>query len=215
MRTVIIGAGGHAREILDLLRALRIEPEGFLVEPGFGDVGSVIHRARILGSLEWLKGRKDVRAVCAVGDPALRRRLTRRAMELGTAFVTAVHPSVLKTEWVAIGNGAIVGAGTILTNEVRIGDHANVNIACTLSHDTTVEDFATLSPGVHVAGGATVEEGAFVGAGAVLLPRVRVGAWAVVGAGAVVTNDVPANTTAVGVPADVRKTRESGWHLDL
>lgn len=214
MTTVIIGAGGHAREVLDLLRELRIEPEGFLVEPGFGDVGTTIHGAPILGSLEWLKRRDDVRAVCAVGDPALRRRLTEQALDLGAAFITAIHPTVAKTEWVTIGKGAVVAAGTILTNEVRIGNHAHVNIACTLSHDTTIEDFATLSPGVHLAGGATVEEGAFLGVGAVVLPRVTVGSWAVVGAGAVVTRDMPPNATAVGVPARVTKTRESGWQLE-
>ena len=214
MITVVIGAGGHAREVIDLLRDLDIEPDGCLVESGFGEVGTTIHRTPILGSLEWLIHHHDVRAVCAVGDPALRRRLTKTAAGLGAAFLTAVHPSVLRTEWTSIGEGSVVAAGSVLTNEVRIARHAHVNIACTLSHDTTVHDFATLSPGVRLAGGATVEAGAFIGSGAVVLPRVRVGAWAVVGAGAVVTRDVPPNAVAVGIPAKVTSTRESGWQLE-
>ncbi|MEC9399411.1 MAG: sugar O-acetyltransferase, partial [Myxococcota bacterium] len=46
--------------------------------------------------------------------------------------------------------------------------------------------------------------GAWIGAGATVIPLREVGQGAMVGAGACVVRDVPAQATAVGVPAKVR-----------
>jgi serine acetyltransferase len=89
----------------------------------------------------------------------------------------------------------------------------HVNLACTVGHDAVLEDYATLAPGVHVSGHVVVEEGAYVGTGANVVERLRIGRWSVVGAGSTVLANVPANTTAVGIPARVIKTRDDGWHL--
>jgi acetyltransferase-like isoleucine patch superfamily enzyme len=59
----------------------------------------------------------------------------------------------------------------------------------------------------------TVGEGAFLGVGTVAGPGCRIGAWSIVGAGAVVVKDLPANVTAVGMPAAPIKERPAGWHL--
>ena len=59
----------------------------------------------------------------------------------------------------------------------------------------------------------TVGEGAFVGTGATVLEKICIGAWSVVGAGAVITRDVPPNSTVVGVPGRVIKTRGDGWQF--
>ena len=214
MSVVIIGAGGHAREVLDILRARGDDADGFIVEFGFGNSGTAIHNLPILGGLEWLDRRLDVTAVCAVGAPELRRRLVNEASRYGTTFSNAIHPSLNLTPWVEMGVGVVIAGGSTLTNEIVLGDHVHINVGCTVSHDSNLGDFATLSPGVHLAGGVTLEEGAFLGVGAVVLPRVTVGAWSVVGAGAVVTHDVAPAATVVGVPARVMKTREVGWHLE-
>ena len=50
-----------------------------------------------------------------------------------------------------------------------------------------------------------------VGTGTAILPEVTIGEWTVIGAGAVVTESLPGNATAVGVPARVIKTRAEGW----
>lgn len=213
MKIAIVGAGGHAREVLDIVRARGDEAIGFLVESGFGEPGVVIHGLPILGHLEWIGRREDARIICGVGAPDVRHRLVRRAEEYGAMFGTAVHPNAVMTEWTSVGAGVVIAAGAIITNEIVLGDHVHINVACTVSHDCRLEDFVTLSPGTHLAGGVTVGEGSFFGVGAVVLPRVTIGAWSTVGAGAVVTDDVPPNTTVVGVPAREVNSRQPGWHL--
>jgi acetyltransferase EpsM len=76
-----------------------------------------------------------------------------------------------------------------------------------------VEDFVTLAPGVHVSGNVNLGEGCYVGTGANIIEKIRLGAWSTVGAGSTIVDDVPPNTTVVGCPGKVIKTREQGWHL--
>ena len=87
----------------------------------------------------------------------------------------------------------------------------HLNLDCTIGHDVVMADFVTLAPGVHVSGWVTLEEGCYVGTGANIIERNTIGAWSIVGAGSTIIRDVPKNTTVVGTPGNVIKTREDGW----
>ena len=75
-----------------------------------------------------------------------------------------------------------------------------------------MDNFCNINPGAHLAGNVTVGEGCYIGMGANIIQGISIGPWSIIGAGAVVVRDIPANVTAVGVPAKVIKTREEGWH---
>jgi sugar O-acyltransferase (sialic acid O-acetyltransferase NeuD family) len=218
-KIVILGAGGHARDVLDVFeacnaRAPAYDVLGFVVEPAYFRPGIVINDHPLLGDFAWLaQHAREVQLVCAVGDTALRRRLTLQALPLGGRFCTVVHPSAILARRVSLGEGCVVAAGVIMTSLVRLKDHVHVNIACTLAHDVAVDDYATIAPGVRLSGNVHIGEGANVGTGATVIEKIRVGPWSTVGAGAAVIRDVPANATAVGCPARVIKERPAGWQL--
>ena len=218
-KVVIIGTGGFGREVLDVLEAVnqvetRYEILGFITEPGFQKPGELINDKPVLGYYDWLEQNKDqVKAICGVGAPATRLRLIRQAEQMGVQFFSVIHPRAMLTRWVKLGTGSIITAGCILTNNITIGEHVHLNLDCTVGHDVVIEDCVTVSPGVHISGNVRLEEGSFIGTGANLIEGKTVGRWAVVGAGSVVVKDVPANSTAVGIPAAVIKTRQPGWHL--
>ncbi|MEJ2510588.1 MAG: acetyltransferase [Anaerolineales bacterium] len=218
-KVVIIGTGGFGREVLDVLEAVnqvetRYEILGFITEPGFQNPGELINDKPVLGYYDWLEQNKDqVKAICGVGAPATRLRLIRQAEQMGVQFFSVIHPRAILTRWVKLGTGSIITAGCILTNNITIGEHVHLNLDCTVGHDVVIEDCVTVSPGVHISGNVRLKEGSFIGTGANLIEGKTVGRWAVVGAGSVVVKDVPANSTAVGIPAAVIKTRQPGWHL--
>lgn len=221
MKLVILGAGANARETLDVLDARRragedLELIGFLVDPPYAQPGDPAHGSRVLGSVDWLAGRPldGLVGFCAVGAPAVRRRLVDRATALGLRFTSLVHPSVPSEDLAQVGAGTLVQKGTLATRGVRLGSFVHVYAGCILSHDVQVGDHATVCPGVKLAGAVTVGEGAVLGIGATVTQRRTVGAWSVVGAGATVIRDVPADATVAGVPAQVIGRRPAGWHLD-
>jgi sugar O-acyltransferase (sialic acid O-acetyltransferase NeuD family) len=211
---VIIGAGGQGREVLDIFEACNNAGEdyevlGYLVESNYGNPGTLINDKPILGDLDWLEPHKsNVQVVTGVGDPALRQRLIIRAREYGAHFGNIIHPSVILTRRISFGEGIVIAAGCILTNQIHIGNHVHVNYDCTIGHDTSLEDFVTLSPGVHVSGNVMLREGCYVGTGAVIIEKKTIGAWSLIGAGSVVIADVPPNSVVVGNPAKVIKSRE-------
>lgn len=217
-RVAILGAGGHAREMLDILMVQNaISPQYEIL--GFIDEnpdhwGMVLNGYPVLGGLDWFdtQDKAEIRVVCGVGNPALRRKLVQKIAARGLQFCNIIHPTAVLTPFVELGKGVVITAKCILTNQIRIGNHVHINLDCTISHDCVVEDFSTIAPGVHVAGNVHIKTGCDIGTGAVIIQGITIGEWAIVGAGAVVTKDIPANTTSVGVPARVIKEREPGWH---
>jgi sugar O-acyltransferase (sialic acid O-acetyltransferase NeuD family) len=207
---VILGAGGGSKSVHWLAESINeAQPAwnilGFLDEnPALH--GSTICGAPVLGGFDWLDGRHPV-LLHGVGYPHVRRRFARLAGERGLDFVLAIAPEVRYSRFVTFGSGTVICTGSVLTSHISIGSHCLINLNCTIGHDTVMEDYCVLSPGVHVSGACRLEEGVDMGAGAVILPGCRIGRNSVIGAGSVVRTDIPPDSVAVGVPAQVIRTR--------
>jgi sugar O-acyltransferase (sialic acid O-acetyltransferase NeuD family) len=218
-QVVIIGAGGFAREVLDVFDACNKDNQdyqvlGYIVESRYGIPGTLVNGKPILGDFDWFAQHPgDIFAICGVGAPAIRYRLIKRAMEYDVRFCNAIHPTAVLTPWITMGKGIVITAGCILTNQIQVGSHVHINLGCTIGHDAILEDFVTMAPGVHVSGKVRLSMGCYIGTGANIIEQVSIGEWAIVGAGSTVVKDIPANCTAVGIPGKVIKVRESGWHL--
>lgn len=200
-KLVIIGAGGFAREVLDVINAGGSEPfAGWIVERQFAQED--VRGAPVLGDIDWLiEHRDEYEAICGIGDPGVRRRLAEQAERGGVRFSWVTHPNYVAGEPVEPGPGSVLCANVVLTNNVRIGRHVHLNLATTVGHDAVIGDFVTTAPGVHISGNVTIGEGAYLGTGAVVLEKLTIGPGAIIGAGAVVTKDVPPGITVVGIPA--------------
>ncbi len=218
-KIVILGAGGFAREVLDIFDACNrvgqdFDVLGYIVESQYGSPKTLVNDKPVLGDFDWFAGHSDgIYAVCGVGAPELRIRLVMSAQKWDVRFCNIIHPSAILTRWVTLGEGVVITAGCILTNQIRIGNHVHVNLNCTIGHNAVLDDFVTLAPGVHISGKVTLSTGCYIGTGANLIDGVYVGEWSIVGAGSTIVEDVPPNTTVVGVPGKVIKTCEAGWHL--
>lgn len=213
-RVVIIGAGGHAREVAEILRQQTAEELtilGYLVDDK-DNAGAMIGGLRVLGDWSSLEGvdRSELFLICAVGLPDIRKQLVERAQAKGFRFTNAVSPLAYVSPAAKLGGGVMVFPFSHISAGCTIMDHAIINTGATLSHDTSVGAYGTFSPGVHVAGNVSIGEGSFLGIGACVVQGVTIGSWSTVGAGAAVIRDLPANVTAVGVPAQVIRSRAKG-----
>lgn len=213
-RIAIIGAGGFAREVLWLLRSCieagaEFEPWGF-VDDAPELHGKVLCDLEVKGGLELLGREKGLAAVCALGNPQVRRRLVERAQAMGVEFATLVSPDLRVSRYLEVGEGSVVCAGNIFTTQIKLGRHAHVNLDCTVGHDVTLGDYATISPGVHISGSCTIGPEALIGTGSVLIQGITVGEGSIVGAGSTVVRSIPPFVTAVGSPARVIKEHRAG-----
>lgn len=209
----ILGAGGFARETFDIYIDSGRENEiiGFLEDncqrKGGLLNGKPIDDTSILKEID----KNNTKLICAIGTP-LRKRLIEDTKKLGYEYDTIIHPSVVKSRWISFGEGCIICAANILTNQVTIGDHSIINLDCTVGHDVNIGKYTTISPGVHISGKVSIGDECFIGTGAVIVPKVSIGSGSFIGAGAVVTENIPAGVLAVGFPArPIRKLNESYW----
>ena len=203
---VIVGAGGHGRELLDIVDALAAVGDTTYEFAGFVDDGEIdaeiVGRrgAQMLGTTDVLAD-FDAHYALGVGKSAIRAELDTKLTSFGRRAATLVHPLASVASDNVLAPGVVLAAGSRVTTNVHLGRHTHLNVNAVVSHDCRVGDHVTLSPGVFLNGEVTVADGAFFGTSAVVTPGLTVGQGAIVGAGAVVTGNVAPSTTVVGVPA--------------
>lgn len=202
---VIVGSGGHGRELYDTVVAVNHHHPTWRVQGFVDDDPTHLDRLRrlgleVLGDVDWLVTHPATYAL-GIGTSAVRERIDARLSAAGLEPATVVHPSAHIGQDVRLGAGAVVYDRCTVTTNVSIGRHTHLNVGCAVQHDSVVGDFVQLSPGVLVNGDCVLGDGVFLGTGAVVVRGTTVGPGSTVGAGAVVLDDVPAGATVVGVPA--------------
>jgi UDP-perosamine 4-acetyltransferase len=214
IKVVGLGAGGHAKVILDVLSfCAKYEVIG-LTSADPDAVGQRVLGVPILGSDEILpRLRKQGVAgafigVGSVGDCRLRRKLFELAQGLGFELINAIHPDATVASSVQIGTGVAVMAQAIINPGVLLSDNVIVNTGAQLDHDCRIGAHVHIAPGAHLSGDVHVGECAHVGPGATIIQGIRVGEGALVGAGSVVLRDVQTRVTVFGVPARVIQKRD-------
>lgn len=221
-KIAIYGAGGFAREVLQVIRDINTHhgtdiwnPLGYLVDKEY-ITPNPINGLPILGSSDWLQENSDSLLIIALGSPALRRRVHEDIKAISSnQFAKIIHPRAWIGDDVEIGEGSVICAGALITTNIHIGQHVHVNIGATIGHDAHLDEYVTLNPSVNISGNVRVSAGSEVGTGSVVIPYAHIGEWSIIGAGSVVTKALPANITAVGTPAKIVKERVPGWHCSL
>jgi sugar O-acyltransferase (sialic acid O-acetyltransferase NeuD family) len=209
----IYGAGGFAREVAWLAEQCRDGGSPYelvaLIDDNAANHGRVINDLVVRGLEQTYELFPGAKVVGGIGSPVVRQKVMAKAAARGFGTLSLVHPSVLHSRWVEIGEGAVICAGNILTTNIRLGRHVQINLDCTVGHDVVFDDFVTLAPGAHISGCVQLRARVYVGTGAVIINGTEdnpivIGEDAVIGAGACVTKSVAPGLTVVGVPAKAR-----------
>jgi UDP-perosamine 4-acetyltransferase len=209
---IIIGAGGHARVVIDALQAWLTPGRYCLLDDNPKLWGLKLYGVPIIGGISEIERLADEGGhsfLVAIGHPpSLRAQLFARFWNLGMKPFSVEHIDS------TVAVHSYMGAGSVVLARASIGPNANIGINCIINtaaiveHDVVVGRSVHVGPGAILLGDVTVGDEAFIGAGAVVLPGVKVGKCATVGAGAVVTRDVKEGDTVVGVPAWPVRPRE-------
>lgn len=206
-KIVIVGAGGFGREVkmlIDQINSVHHKYEFLGFYDDGHEKGTIINYNKVLGSIDDLvKIDGKINVVIAIGLPDIKRKIVEKLKSNSNIdFPTLIHPSVLIAhEFVSIGKGCIICAGSIITCNIAIKDFVILNLMCTVGHDTTINSYASFMPSVNISGEVVIHEEVYVGTGAKIINQLEIGNQTIVGAGAVVSKSLPGKCTAVGIPA--------------
>ncbi len=207
MKSVIIGAGTYGEVYYSYLKEAGIEIIGFIDDaPKSNNICNI----PVLGktdSLPSLRSKYGVEAVyCPLGNNKLRVKFLSYAKELGYKTPNYIHPSVIISPNVTIGEGVYILLGTTIMPYTTINNYVMISMGVHLAHHSILEDGVFLSTGCNFGASITAHKYAYCGISSTIMTGINeLGENCLIGAGAVVINDVENNAVVAGVPAKVIK----------
>ncbi|PUU87761.1 acetyltransferase [Halanaerobium congolense] len=207
-KIIIIGAGGHAKVIADIIikRKKKLK-ENIIIEAFLDDKyetkKTVYQGIPLIGKLDKINNlnKDDYYFVIAIGNNAIREKI---ANKYDLKYYTAVHPDAILAEDVEIGEGTAVMANAVINSSVKVGSHCIINTSSVIEHDNEIDAFAHVSPNAVLAGNVKVGKKSWIGMGTSVVQGVKIGDNVTIGAGSVVLNDIVNDVTAYGVPCRER-----------
>lgn len=204
-KVVIIGAGGHAKVIADIIEKSGDEIIGFL-DDKIEKNTIIIKDYKVIGDLNnrfsLAIANEDYEFIIAIGDNKKRKEISTSP---NLKFYTAIHPSAQIGINVEIEEGTVIMANVCINSSSRVGKHCIINTGAIIEHDNIIENYVHISPNATLGGTVKVEELTHIGIGATVKNNVTICKNCTVGAGAVVVKNIIEEGTYIGVPARERK----------
>jgi sugar O-acyltransferase (sialic acid O-acetyltransferase NeuD family) len=207
---ILLGAGGHAKVLLSLVRALDLPVLGVCAPELVNQEVSFWRDIRVLGTGDDLNdfSPDEIALVNAlgrrVGDNHGRQRVFENFKAKGYYFPVLVHPQACVDKDASLQEGVQIMAGAVVCADVRIGNNVIVNTRAAIDHDCVIEEHVHIAPGAVLCGNVSIGKRAFIASGAILTPGVKIGENTVVGAGASIVRDVAPGQLIL--PALIRRT---------
>lgn len=203
---LIIGAGGHARSVLDLVLALGGYDKLSFATNREGDApisGYELIDERGL-SPEGIRAGFDAVAV-AIGDNRARLAKVRSLFSSGMALPALVHPRAHVSPLASLGAGSVVMAGAVVGAFAEVGAGCIVNTGAVVEHECRLGDGVHVSPGAVVAGGCSVGESCWLCAQSGMADHVSLPAWSTLAGGSFLTGGAETAGLYAGTPATLRR----------
>lgn len=197
---IIIGAGGHAKVLIEVLRLCELKILGLLdINKTKGDLFCGV---QVLGNDEDISNFSPdevvlVNAVGSFSGSDLRCKVAKIFRDKGYSFKSTIHPASIVASDVSIEEGVQIMAACVLQPGVQIGMDSIINTGVIVDHDCIVGKNCHLSPGVTLSGGVQICDHVHIGTGTSIIQNKIIGANSVIAAASVVYHDVPENVTYI------------------
>lgn len=207
---IIIGAGGHAKVIADIIHKSGDNVLGFLDDTK--EKGNIIIKdinLKVIGKVDECvrisKINSNVKFIIAIGNNQIRKQISERYKDI--EYYTAIHPSAQISLDVEIKEGTAIMANACINTSAKIGKHCIINTGAIVEHDNQIENYVHISPNGTCCGTVKIGELTHIGAGAIVKNNINITSECVIGAGAIVVKDIKEKGTYIGVPAKKMKEK--------
>ncbi len=203
-KVIIIGGGGHARVLYDILRMNSFSVMGYADRHPKEDFD-----LKYLGDDQAIVNKYDpqqVRLVNGVGSikqPVQHQEIYERFRNLGYRFCAVVHSQSIVSSYAQYGEGTQIIGGCVINAGTVIEENVVINTSASVDHDCFIRAHSHIAPGVIISGAVKIGRGCHIGCGATIIQGVSIGDGVIVGAGTLVLKNIQSGRTVWGVPGKV------------
>jgi sugar O-acyltransferase (sialic acid O-acetyltransferase NeuD family) len=198
---IILGAGGEALEIVQVVRLInKLNNEwniiGFL-DDNLSIIGQEFNGIVVLGTLLDSKNFPNSYFISSIGHPdrpSLREEVRKKIPFDDSQFATIIHPSTIICETVKIGYGCFIQSNCTISTNSFIGNNVLISYGSTIGHESEVNDGAVIGVGVIITSDVIIGKSVYIGPGAIFTNQIKIGNNVLIGIGAIVAENVPDNT---------------------
>jgi sugar O-acyltransferase (sialic acid O-acetyltransferase NeuD family) len=187
MDKVLIGYGGHAREVISQIG---------INLPCFVDDEFVDENTLPLSKLSF----EEYEVMVAIGDPISRKKIVDK-LPPNTKYFTFIHPTAqIMDDNIEIGEGSFIGANSIITTNVKIGKHSLLNRGCHIGHDTVIGDYLSMMPNSVISGNVNIGNCFYMGTNSSVREKINICDNVTIGLNSGVVKDINEKGVYVGLP---------------
>ena len=203
---VVLGAGRHATEILDVLEYNNEYSKEIVFFDNSSNYGpnAYFKDYRIIRNLDMLRSHFEENRdfILGVGNPKVRMALGAIGKDHGGQLHSIISKTALiGNNEVHLSEGLNIMHNVMISSYSRIGVGTLINARTNIHHDCQIGEYCEIGPGCTITGNVEIGNYCSLGAGVTIIPNIKVGSNVKIGAGAVVTTDLKDNTLYVGIPA--------------
>ena len=203
-KIIIIGAGGHATSILNIIYSLNYKVKAFVDNT---KTSKSYNNIKVIDDKEAISKYYDYNFIVGVGDNYIREKIYKKYSKAinNIKFVTLIHKSAVISWNAEIEIGSVIMPNTTVGPNSKVGKFCILNTNASIDHDSLIGNFSSLAPGVNAGGGVQIGKNSFIGIGAKIKNNIKIGDDVIVGAASYVNSDIENNVICYGVPSRVKK----------
>lgn len=196
---IVLGAGGHASVLVDMLRQLEVDILGIVSKEKPSENG-------IFSGIPWYKNDEDVlifdkstvllvNGIGSMPGNEIRYKVHSKFKQLGYGFYSVISPKAIVSSFITLAEGIQIMPGCIVNTNVSVGEATILNSGAIIEHDCKIGNHNHIAPGAVLSGSVITEDFVHIGTGAQVIQGMRIGERTLVGAGATVTRNLDSNKT--------------------
>jgi len=202
---IIIGARGYGREVCGLARQCSGYNTEYIIKGFLDDKPDALdgfeNYPEIISSVEKYEIQENNVFVCALGSVQWKKHYVEIILSKGGKFINLIHPTVIFTSNVKLGNGLIIFMYSNISNDCIVDDFVTIQGFVAIGHDSKIGKWSHINAYSFTGGYAILEEQVCLNTRSTVLPHIIVRKGATVGAASLVIKNVKEGTTVFGVPA--------------
>lgn len=182
---VVIGGGGHAKVVIDIIELSGDKVKGIL-DDGL-EIGTMVDGYPIIGKINDCQKDLECLYIIAIGSNEVRNDIVNK---LNVPWYTAIHPSAIISKTAYVDEGSVIAANVVVNSGAMVGKHCIVNSSSIVEHGDIIKDFVHISSGVTIGGEVVIGENSMIDLGCIIQRNIKIASGSKIEAGYVVASDM-------------------------